>query len=353
MKRDAFLRDNACAAVYDGFGMTDPAAAPHDTRKSSSRIGRTPRRWLGLALAAALGLTGSGPARAQSAVATPPDTGVGAAMLARIVDLTGPGMDGRGAGSAGGAKARAYIEAALTTIGVAPAGVDRYAQPFTATTKAGTAVNGVNLLARCPGRQADAPYLVVSAHYDHLGVRDGKVYPGADDNASGVALLLHLAERCVAQPFAHPLLLAFFDAEELGLKGAQAFVQTPTVPRERIAANLNFDMVSRSATRELYIAGPGRWPRLQPLLASVAVKAPINVRFGHDTGGGQDDWTTQSDHGAFHAAGIPFVYLGVEDHADYHQPTDTPEKIAPAVLDGVATVARRVLAALDGATAFK
>ena len=56
------------------------------------------------------------------------------------------------------------------------------------------------------------------------------------------------------------------------------------------------------------------------------------MRFGHDTGGGQNDWTTQSDHGAFHAAGIPFVYVGVEDHADYHQPTDTADKIAPDFL---------------------
>ncbi|MFN7978274.1 MAG: M28 family peptidase [Vicinamibacterales bacterium] len=301
-----------------------------------------------------LALALCGPAASQTAAPpAPASTGIGASLLARIVDLTGPGMDGRGAGSEGGAKARAYIEAALAKTTLAPAGVERYAQPFTTTTRAGTRVSGVNLLARCPGRRADAPTIVVSAHYDHLGVRDGKVYPGADDNASGVALLLHIAERCAAQPFTHPLLLAFFDAEELGLQGAKAFVQAPTVPIDRIAVNLNFDMVSRSDTRELYVSGPGRWPRLKDLLAPVAANAPINVRFGHDTGGGQDDWTTQSDHGAFHAAGIPFVYLGVEDHADYHKPTDTPEKIAPAFLDGVAAVALRVLTALDGATAFK
>jgi Zn-dependent M28 family amino/carboxypeptidase len=74
--------------------------------------------------------------------------------------------------------------------------------------------------------------------------------------------------------------------------------------------------------------------------------------FGHDKpaalAGGVDDWTTQSDHGAFHAAGIPFVYFGVEDHADYHRPTDTPEKIdatflrhaAETILDAVITLDR-------------
>lgn len=333
--------------------MTDPAAAPHDTRNSSPRIGRTLRCLRAFGLTAAAVLAVAARSDAQAVAPAPPATGVGAAMHARIVALTAPGMDGRATGSEGGAKARAYIEAALQRTSVLPAGVDRFAQPFTATTKTGAKVKGVNLLARCPGRRADAPYLVVSAHYDHLGVRDGKVYHGADDNASGVALLLHVAERCAAQPFEHPLLLAFFDAEEQGLQGAHAFVEKPTVPRERLAVNLNFDMVSRSDAREIFVAGPGRWPRLASLLTPVANDAPIRVRFGHDTGGGQDDWTTQSDHGAFHAAGIPFVYLGVEDHADYHQPTDTADKIAPSFLDGVATVTLRVLAALDGATAFK
>ena len=96
--------------------------------------------------------------------------------------------------------------------------------------------------------------------------------------------------------------------------------------------------------------------QLDPMLAQRTkgkADAPITVRFGHDTGGGQDDWTTQSDHGVFHAAGIPFVYLGVEDHADYHRPTDTPEKIAPAFLDGVAEMTWRMLSALDGARAYR
>ncbi len=157
-----------------------------------------PHRLRALALAAAAALAVVARPAAQAVAPAPPTAGVGAAMHARIVELTAPGMDGRATGSEGGAKARAYIEAALRRTSVLPAGVDRFAQPFTATTKTGTKVSGVNLLARCPGRRADAPYLVVSAHYDHLGVRDGKVYPGADDNASGVALLLHVAERCAA-----------------------------------------------------------------------------------------------------------------------------------------------------------
>ena len=290
---------------------------------------------------------------AASAVPAPATANAdGAALLASITALTAPGMDGRATGSDGNRKAQAWIEARLGALGVRPAGSAGYAVPFMFN-RAGATVTGTNLVARCEGRRADAPYLVVSAHYDHLGIRNGQTYHGADDNASGVAMLLHVAARCTQTPFDHPLLLAFFDAEEAGLQGAQAFVKAPPVPAARLALNINFDMVSRSATREIFVAGPGRWPALRPILEPAVAQAPITVRFGHDTGGGQNDWTTQSDHGAFHAAGIPFVYFGVEDHPDYHKPSDTPEKIAPDFLGGVATVVLRVLDALDRASAYR
>ena len=82
--------------------------------------------------------------------------------------------------------------------------------------------------------------------------------------------------------------------------------------------------------------------------APVASNASIKVLFGHDAGGGHEDWTTQSDHGAFHSAGIPFLYFGVEDHPDYHKPTDTADKInagffyesARTILDAVTAIDR-------------
>ncbi|MEZ5293114.1 MAG: M28 family peptidase [Vicinamibacterales bacterium] len=277
----------------------------------------------------------------------------GIAMLATITRLSADDMAGRAAGSEGGRSARAYIESRLTALGIPAAGPSGFEAPFAFTTKAGASVSGVNLVARCAGRRPDAPAIVVSAHYDHLGVRDGRIYHGADDNASGVALLLLVAERCRREPFDHPLLVAFFDAEEQGLQGARAFVQSPPIPATRIALDVNFDMVSRSDANEIYVAGPGRWPALGPVLRAALAGGPVTVRFGHDTGGGHDDWTTQSDHGAFHAAGIPFVYFGVEDHADYHQPTDTADKISPRFLSGVAATVLRALAALDGLDAYK
>jgi Zn-dependent M28 family amino/carboxypeptidase len=195
--------------------------------------------------------------------------------------------------------------------------------------------------------------MVVSAHYDHVGVRDGQVYPGADDNASGVAGLLALAAMCSRNPWRHDVLFAAFDAEEMGLQGARSFVASPPVSRDRIALNVNMDMISRSDAREIYIAGTAHRPELQVVLEPVAARSKATVRFGHDRPGekarGVDDWTMQSDHGAFHAAGIPFVYFGVEDHRDYHRPTDIIEKVNAAFFMHVVATIFDATQALDKA----
>jgi Zn-dependent M28 family amino/carboxypeptidase len=106
--------------------------------------------------------------------------------------------------------------------------------------------------------------------------------------------------------------------------------------------------VSRSANRELFVAGTARRPELREVLDRVAARAPISLRFGHDgpspAAGPKDDWTMQSDHGAFHMHGIPFVYFGVEDHADYHEPSDTADRIDPAFF---AQAAETILDAID------
>ncbi len=338
-------------------------------RRTSTRLQSSPTHALArLAAVAALVLAGAAPSAAQAVAMPPPPTAAspavpdGQALLATIEALTATGMDGRATGTPGNAKARAWIVERLQAIGVVPmrvvpddappGGRGTFDHPFTFTSKAGVSMQGVNLVATCAGRRADLAPIVVSAHYDHLGVRDGQTYHGADDNASGVALLLTVAERCARTPFERRLILAFFDAEEQGLQGARAFLQSKVaiVP---FALNLNFDMVGRGDKNELYVAGPGRWPALKPIVEGPASRASITVKLGHDTGGGQDDWTQQSDHGPFHSAGIPFLYLGVEDHADYHKPTDTADKIPARFLGGVAAFVLDLLATLDRAPAFK
>ena len=169
-------------------------------------------------------------------------------------------------------------------------------------------------------------------------------------------MLLAVAERCVAAPFDHTLVLAALDAEEQGLQGAQARSSPrPPVPRDRIALERQVSTWSAAATGGQTATSPGPRPAAppsRPLLKGPASRATITVKFGHDTGGGQDDWTQQSDHGPFHTAGIPFVYLGVEDRADYHKPSDTADKIDPRFLGGVAAFVLNVVGGLDGAAAY-
>ena len=270
-------------------------------------------------------------------------------LMATVTLLADPKFEGRAAGSPGGIAARGVIAERFRSIGLeaTPAG---YLLPFTFTPRssADDKRNGANIVGVCPGKDPKLPMFVVSAHYDHLGIRDGVVYPGADDNASGVAVLLELAAYCRKNSFRRSILFAAFDAEEGGLNGARAFVASPPVASSRIALNINLDMVSRGDKREIYIAGTHHTPGLKPPLEQVARSARVKVLFGHDRpGSGSDDWTSQSDHYAFHAAKIPFIYFGVEDHADYHKPTDTADKINRGFFADVAETILDALVRLD------
>jgi Zn-dependent M28 family amino/carboxypeptidase len=205
-----------------------------------------------------------------------------------------------------------------------------------------------------PGRTDADEVIVLTAHYDHVGIRDGRIYNGADDNASGVAAVLEITRRIAADPLAHTLVVALLDAEELGSQGAQAFVAAPPVALERIAVNVNLDMVSRTDGL-LWAAGAFHTPALRPILERVATRSAVELRLGHDRPGAPegDDWTRQSDHAAFHERGIPFVYFGVEDHADYHEPTDDVERIDPGEFVGAVRTILAGLRELDAALPFQ
>lgn len=248
----------------------------------------------------------------------------GAHALDDVRILSADNMEGRGVGTPGGAKARAYIVKRFEQIGLRPQGAT-FERPFTFKPRTfGKDVTGVNLVARIEGTSSSDKVLVVSAHYDHLGVRKGQVYNGADDNASGIAGLLAVAEAFKARPPRHDVLIVAFDAEESGLKGAKAFVADPPVPLAKIGLAVNFDMISKNARNQLYVSGAGPQPWLKPVLDGVARAAPVKLLLGHDTDahGKENNWTQQSDQGPFAEAGVPWVYFGVEDHPEYHQPTD-------------------------------
>lgn len=193
-----------------------------------------------------------------------------------------------------------------------------------------TPAKGINFVATIAGKKKPAKYIVITAHYDHLGVRDGEIFNGADDNASGTAALFAIASYFQKNQPEHSLIFVAFDAEEKGLVGAFHFVANPPVPKESIFLNVNMDMISRNDKGELYAAGAFSYPKLRPILEKVKAKAPVKLLLGHDDPKlGTGDWTSQSDQAAFHAAKIPFVYFGVEDHKDYHKSTDDFAGIQP------------------------
>jgi hypothetical protein len=263
-------------------------------------------------------------------------------LMQDVSTLASAEFAGRRTGSPGGLKARAWIAEQFGKIGLQPAGDAGFLQPFQFTHRSVRGLilperpftteypDAANVIGRVDGTVAGAPAIVLSAHYDHLGTREGATFYGADDNASGVTTVLAAARYFKANPPRHPMVFAAFDAEELGLKGAEAFVESRK-GRLTMALDVNLDMVSRNDRNEIFAAGPYHYPQFSPWLRDLQPRSAVKILLGHDRpmflAGGIEDWTHSSDHGIFHRAGIPFVYFGVEDHPDYHEPTDTADKI--------------------------
>lgn len=253
---------------------------------------------------------------------------LGGKLLTDLRVLSADNMEGRGVGTPGGARARRYLAGRLAQVGLEPVYPD-YMQPFSGRTSKGATVQGVNLVGRIRGTGRSDKVLILSAHYDHLGVRDGKIYNGADDNASGAAALLAIAEAFKRRRPEHTVIFVLLDGEEVGSPGAEAFLKAPPVPVSRMALNMNLDMVARGDKGELYVAGAHHYPFLKSRFESLAKGAPVTLKLGHDgpPWTGSDDWTSGSDHRVFHQAHVPFAYFGVEDHPDYHKPTDDFAKV--------------------------
>ncbi|MDA0328065.1 MAG: M28 family peptidase [Gemmatimonadetes bacterium] len=255
-------------------------------------------------------------------------------------------MGGRAPGTPGSLKTIAYLAAELERAGVVPMR-DGFERPF--VWERGS---GVNLVGHVLG-DSDQGVVLLTAHFDHVGTIDGVVHNGADDNASGTVAALEIARLLSAAPLRSTFVVALLDAEESGLQGARAFVRDSPTPLDGISLVVNLDMVSRS-DGVLWVSGAYHTPSLRPTLEAVAASAPVTLRLGHDRTGipGEADWTNSSDHGPFHAAGVPFVYFGVEDHPDYHKPTDDVERVdAGDYLDSIRTILA-ALRALDAALPF-
>lgn len=176
-------------------------------------------------------------------------------------------------------------------------------------------------------------WLVIGAHYDHLGMGGSgsgsrmpetlAIHYGADDNASGVAGVLWLAEKLSAQRnmLKRNILFVAFGAEELGLIGSRYFVRNLPVPKEKIIAMINLDMIGRLNEKQTVMAGgSGTSPIWEPMLTRLSEGSGLSIAFSQEGFGA-------SDHASFYAEGIPVLFFTTGAHSDYHTPNDTPDKI--------------------------
>ena len=320
----------------------------------TSRVVLTP-----LLLLVFLNPLSGGTAPAFQAPAAPPPAAPrldGDRQMRDLQVLADPALEGRLTGTPGSRRAQALILERFKELGLTPlAGSFVQKFGFTEGGRAGGRAfpDAANLAAMLPGRGDPTTFVLVTAHYDHLGMPGGRIHPGADDNASGVAAMLAMARWFVANPPRRSLVFVAFDAEEEGLKGARHFVSTPPIALDRIAAIVNMDMIGRGDGNVLYVAGTHHYPALRPIVTAAAKGRALTLKLGHDKppaqAGGLEDWTRSSDHGPFHEAGVPFLYFGVEDHADYHKPSDTFDRIPRAFyLEATELVLETVRRLADG-----
>jgi hypothetical protein len=203
------------------------------------------------------------------------------------------------------------------------------------------------LPATSPTAGVDKPWVALGAHYDHLGLgrsgnslarkeEMGRVHHGADDNASGSAAVLAAAELLAKQPRRRNVIVAFWSAEEIGLLGSAAYVKTPPVPLDELAAYLNFDMVGRMVDNKLTVQATGTSPVWPRILEQANVAAGFDLVL-------QPDPYQPTDVASFNQAGVPCLTFFTSTHVDYHRPSDTADKINFEDLDRIVGFAAAIV----------
>ncbi|UJP66163.1 M28 family peptidase [Mongoliitalea daihaiensis] len=272
-------------------------------------------------------------------------------LLADLKYLASETLEGRKPLSQGSLMSREFIRDRFKELQLTSQYED-YTQFFDFVSSRGgvqTSYEGAaNIIGFIPGALSEK-IIVVMAHYDHLGKINDQVFLGADDNASGTAAVLALAEYFSTNRPQHSMLFALVDAEEMGHHGSKALVQDFPFPMEQVALCINMDMVSRSDDNVLWAVGTNRYPQLKPLIEPFTKDQPVQLKMGHDNKelDGLQDWTFSSDHAAFHRKGVPFIYFGVDDHEDYHKVTDTFENIQPEFFVNAVNLILKTLISMD------
>ncbi|MGF1579157.1 MAG: M28 family metallopeptidase [Gemmataceae bacterium] len=254
-------------------------------------------------------------------------------LKAHVYRLASPEFLGRrGPGAARTAK---HIAEMFKTIGLQPAFGKSYFQPIPnylrkKKDKLAKTFMGKNVGAVLPGSDPKFKdeWIVLSAHFDHLGKRGDTLFPGADDNASGVAMLLEVAERLALSKERPKRTIVFvsFDLEEVGLLGSQHFARNPPRDIKKLKFFATADMLGRSMANVMdeyvFVLGSESAKRLRHLINKVSPAKGLKIgRMGTDIIG------TRSDYGPFRDRKIPFLFFSTGQHSDYHQPSDLPDRI--------------------------
>ena len=269
-------------------------------------------------------------------------------LLKNIQIIANDSLEGRAFSSIGNLKTQKIIIDHFTRIGLQKISNQTFKQKFTYTFKgekrqeffpikkpkknfsnvSDTTVIGANIIGKLEGTINKS--IVITAHFDHLGIRNGNIFNGADDNASGTAALFTIAKYFKKNPTKHNLIFAALDAKEIGSLGAEYFLKNYS-EKKNILLNINLDMIAHSDyDPELFACGLFHYTKLRKPLKRIK-SDKIKLLFGHDDPENKEqaDWTFSSDHRVFHKENIPFIYFGVEDHKDYHRHTDTYAAINP------------------------
>ncbi|HEX2475227.1 MAG TPA: M20/M25/M40 family metallo-hydrolase [Lacipirellulaceae bacterium] len=259
--------------------------------------------------------------------------------------------EGRAAGSRGGRAAAQYIVQQLRQTALEPAGAGGdYFQSFNRNWR------NILVLHRGDDPELENELIVVGGHYDHVGYGNqnnsygptGRIHNGADDNASGVAVLLETIEAFATSGLStrRPILFAFWDGEERGLVGSTYWLKSPSLPNANVKLAIMVDMVGRLRNGQLYVYGTRSGSGLRRLLSGPLSMSASDPASGN--GGGVPVWldftwevVDNSDHWPFLERRIPAVLLHTGLHRDYHRPSDDVEKVNR---DGMREVARYLTA---------
>ncbi|MFN8587109.1 MAG: M20/M25/M40 family metallo-hydrolase [Candidatus Eisenbacteria bacterium] len=268
------------------------------------------------------------------------------AMMDRVRWLAAPEREGRGVGTKGLDDAADWIAARFRDMGLEPGGDNgTWFQGFTSTNtpdKKPVVLRNVIGVLRGANRERASQAALLTAHYDHLGrgwpdvhAGDaGKVHPGADDNASGVAVMLELA-RALAAGEKPQRTIAFvaFTGEESGLQGSRWYVAHPAFALDRTIGVINLDTVGRLFAKKLSVLATGTATEWQHIFRGAGFVTGVEPRMVAEA-------LESSDQVAFIEKGVPAVQVFTEPHVDYHRPSDSPEKLDGAGLVKVAAFVR-------------